>query len=166
MHLIYYKHEVNCYLQSKDYLFLDLELTLRYIIYLINRKEEYQMTFTISEVAQRTGISAYTLRYYDKEGLLPFVDRDNIGIRRFKEDDFNWLRIIACLKNSGMPLKQIKEYVKLGMKGSSTTEERLEIMRKHKANVLMQMSELEENLNTINYKIDVYQERLRNEEKN
>ena len=104
--------------------------------------------------------------FYDKEGLLPFVDRDNIGIRRFKEDDFNWLRIIACLKNSGMPLKQIKEYVELGMQGPSTTEERLEIMRKHKANVLMQMSELEENLNTINYKIDVYQKRLVNEEEN
>ena len=63
------------------------------------------MQYSIGQVAQKMGISAYTLRYYDKEGLLPFVARSSSGVRVFQEDDFAWLRLIECLKTSGLSIK-------------------------------------------------------------
>lgn len=121
------------------------------------------MTYTIATAAQKTGLSVYTLRYYDKEGLLPYVDRSQSGIRQFKDSDFDWLRIITCLKDTGMPLKQIKEYIELGMIGPSTTLERLDIMKSHRMAVLEKMSQVQKNLETIDYKIDVYENRLEKE---
>ena len=70
------------------------------------------MTYSISEAAKQMGVSVHTLRYYDKEGLLPFVERVN-GRRVFKDSDFSWLKIISCLKNTGMPLKEIRRYMEL-----------------------------------------------------
>lgn len=66
------------------------------------------MDYTIGEVAKIINISPHTLRFYDKEGLLPFVERSESGIRRFKEEDFGKLMIIECLKKTGMPIKDIK----------------------------------------------------------
>jgi Predicted transcriptional regulators len=119
------------------------------------------MVYKISQVADLIGVSAHTLRYYDKEGLLPYVERNKAGVRKFKESDLNWLKIISCLKNTGMSLKQIKEYVDLGMIGDSTTLERLDIMRKHKEIVLIRLQEIENNLATINQKIMVYENRIK-----
>ena len=66
------------------------------------------------------GVPASTIRYYDKEGLLPFVGRSSGGIRVFTEKDFEWLRIIECLKKTGMSLKDIREYIELAMQGDET----------------------------------------------
>ena len=66
------------------------------------------MSYLISEVAEMMGLSPSTLRYYDKEGLLPNVKRVN-GIRVFEDEDFEWLKLLNCLKNTGMPIKKIKE---------------------------------------------------------
>ena len=71
------------------------------------------MAYTIGEMAKRLGVPASTLRYYDKEGLLPFVERSAGGIRVFRESDFEWLRIIECLKKTGMSIKNIREYIEL-----------------------------------------------------
>lgn len=88
------------------------------------------MTYTISEIAEKMGVSVHTLRFYDKEGLLPFVDRVN-GRRVFKDEDFAWLRIISCLKNTGMPLKEIRQYMELCKLGDASLQERQEmILRK------------------------------------
>lgn len=70
------------------------------------------MTYTISEIAEKMGVSVFTLRFYDKEGLLPFVERIN-GRRVFKDEDFAWLRVISCLKTTGMPIREIREYIAL-----------------------------------------------------
>ena len=66
------------------------------------------MFYTIGEMAQRLNVAPSTLRYYDKEGLLPFVERSSGGIRMFKEEDMEWLRVLGCLKKAGMSLKEIK----------------------------------------------------------
>ena len=68
------------------------------------------MVYTVGEMAKLMGVPASTLRYYDKEGLLPFVERSSGGMRMFQEKDYEWLRIIECLKKTGMPLRDIRAY--------------------------------------------------------
>lgn len=124
---------------------------------------EEKMTYTIAKAAQITGLSVHTLRYYDKEGLMPYIERDASGIRKFKDSDFNWLRIITCLKDSGMPLKQIKKYIDLGMLGPSTTFDRLDIMKNHRESVLKKIELLHQHLQTIDNKIEAYEARIKKE---
>ena len=65
------------------------------------------MFYTIGEMARKLNVAPSTLRYYDKEGLLPFVERSSGGIRMFKDEDMEWLRLLGCLKKAGMPLREI-----------------------------------------------------------
>lgn len=114
------------------------------------------MGYTIGQIAERTGISAHTLRFYDKQGLLPFVDRNQAGNRDFKESDLEWLAVIACLKNSGMPVKKIRQYIEWGMEGDATLKRRLEVFETHKQVVTEKMAELETYLQKIDNKIRYY----------
>jgi len=113
--------------------------------------------YTISEVAERIGLSAHTLRYYDKQGLLPFVDRNKLGNRNFKESDLEWLGVIICLKNSGMPVKKIRQYIDWGMEGDTTLQQRLEVFEAHKKMVAEKMAEMEQYMKKIDYKIWYYE---------
>ena len=81
------------------------------------------MSYTIQQVSKMTHIPATTLRYYDKEGLLPFVERSSGGIRMFQEKDYEWLKVISCLKKAGMSLKDIREYINLAMQGDDTIDD-------------------------------------------
>ena len=83
------------------------------------------MAYTVGETARMLHVPASTLRYYDKEGLLPSVERTSGEIRMFKDDDIEWLRIIDCLKKSGMSIRDIREYIALAAQGDSTINERL-----------------------------------------
>ena len=85
------------------------------------------MAYTVGETARMLHVPASTLRYYDKEGLLPSVERTSGGIRMFKDDDIEWLRIIDCLKKSGMSIRDIREYIALAAQGYSTINERLQL---------------------------------------
>lgn len=114
------------------------------------------MGYSIAEVAEKTHLTPHTLRYYEKEGLLPFVDRSESGNRDFKEKDLELLELICCLKNTGMPIKQIKEYIQLCLKGDNTIDVRREIFIKHREEVISQIAELQRNLDKINYKINFY----------
>lgn len=116
------------------------------------------MSYTIKQVSEKTGLSIYTLRYYDKEGLLPLVKRTESGIRKFSENDIDWLGLICCLKNSGMSIEHIKEFMHLCLQGEATVETRKEILLNQKAYIQEQMNQLENSLDTINYKIDHYKE--------
>ncbi len=73
------------------------------------------MIYTVGEMAQKLGVPASTLRYYDKEELLPFVERSSGGIRMFRENDFEWLQVIRCMKKAGMSIKDIRQYIELSM---------------------------------------------------
>ena len=78
------------------------------------------MMYTVGEMAKLLGVPASTLRYYDKEGLLPFVERSPGGMRMFQEKDYEWLQVIGCLKKTGMPLKNIRTYIDMAMQGDET----------------------------------------------
>ena len=114
------------------------------------------MGYSITEVAERTNLTAHTLRYYEKEGLLPFVDRSHSGNRDFKDKDLEWLELICCLKNTGMPIKKIKEYIELCLKGDTTIDVRRQIFLIHREEVINQIDELNKNLDKINCKINYY----------
>ena len=83
------------------------------------------MFYTIGEMAQKLNVAPSTLRYYDKEGLLPFVERSSGGIRMFKDEDMEWLRLLGCLKKAGMPLKEIRSFMDWSRQGDATISQRL-----------------------------------------
>lgn len=113
------------------------------------------MTFSISQVAEKMGISVHTLRFYDKEGLLPNLQR--LGGRRvFSDEDLAWLQILSCLKETGMPLKDIRRYMELCQQGDDSLRERQEMILKQKESVEAQISALEAHLKVIERKIAYY----------
>ncbi|MFB9327662.1 MerR family transcriptional regulator [Paenibacillus aurantiacus] len=116
------------------------------------------MDYTIKQVSERLQLPPSTLRYYDKEGLMPLLKKTDYGTRRYSEMDVCWLELVCCLKHSGMPLEEIKRFMLLCLEGSSTCEQRKELLERHKANILRQMEMLSRSLNTINFKLDHYDE--------
>lgn len=96
------------------------------------------MFYTVGEIAKKLNVAPSTLRYYDKEGLLPFVERSDSGIRLFKDSDMEGLRVIECLKRTGMPIKDIKVFMELCQLGDSTINERLQLIDKQRETVLEQ----------------------------
>ena len=109
------------------------------------------MSYSIKQVADMMGVTTATLRYYDQEGLLPDINRKN-GIRVFEDKDFKWLRVLNCLKNTNMPIKKIKEYCDLAQKGDSTLNERYDLIKEQKENILNQIKQLEYYLKEVEYK--------------
>lgn len=118
------------------------------------------MTYTIKQVADKMGVSVPTLRYYDKEGLLPFIEKKENGTRIFKESDLRSLEIISCMKASGMPIKDIKRYMDMCLEGNSTLEYRLDIFLKRKEVVKEQMEELNKIMSVIEHKISYYKKAI------
>ncbi len=116
------------------------------------------MTYSIGQVAKKLGLTTHTLRYYDKEGLLPSVHKSSSGLRVFTEKDLEWLIIIECLKGCGMSLKDIKHYIDMCMQGDETILERLEMFKKQKEHLVLQMQQLKEYMEKIDYKIAYYTE--------
>ena len=114
------------------------------------------MTYTIKDVAKITGLSIFTIRFYDKEGLLPFVSRNKSGIRVFTESDINQIMTICCLKNTGMQIKDIKKYIDYCMEGADTVDSRRELFVEHRNEIINQINALNENLKLIDSKLKIY----------
>ena len=114
------------------------------------------MSYSIKQVSERTGLSAYTLRYYDREGLLPPIARSSGNMRRFTDADLEWLGLMNCLKRSGMSLQQIKAYMLLCQKGPCTEPQRLALLQDHREHILEQMNALEGFLQMVDHKIAYY----------
>jgi DNA-binding transcriptional MerR regulator len=112
--------------------------------------------YSINEIAAICNVTAHTLRFYEKEGLLPFVGRNSAGNRVFSDQDLVILKLICCLKNTGMPIKEIKKYIEMLMEGGDTLEARRDMMLAHRKEVLRQMDELKKNLNIIDLKVAFY----------
>jgi DNA-binding transcriptional MerR regulator len=117
-------------------------------------------TYSISEVAKELNLTVYTLRYYDKEGLMPFVERTTSGIRLFKESDIDALKVIECLKSTGMPIKKIKNFIDWCSDGDSTLQQRYDMFMERKANVEAQMEELKKTMELIEHKTLYYKTAL------
>lgn len=117
-------------------------------------------TYSISQVANELKLTVYTLRYYDKEGLMPFVERTSSGTRVFKDSDIEALKIIECLKSTGMPIKEIKNFIDWCSEGDSTLQQRYDMFMERKANVEAQMEELKKTMKLIEYKCSYYRTAL------
>ncbi len=119
------------------------------------------MGYSIGQVAQKTGLSTHTLRYYEKEGLLPFVKKSGSGLRIFSDSDLGWLAMIECLKETGMPLKGVKQYIDWFIEGDSTLQNRLDMFRAQKTHIEEQIAQLQKHMEKINYKIKLYEEAVK-----
>ena len=108
-------------------------------------------------MAKILDIPASTLRYYDKEGLLPFVERSSGGIRMFRETDIEWRQVIGCMKKAGMSIRDIRRYIELAMQGDDTIETRLQMFRHQREVVTQQLAELRHTLETVEYKCWFYE---------
>jgi DNA-binding transcriptional MerR regulator len=116
---------------------------------------------SIAEAARRTGISAHTLRYYERAGLvITDIDRTSGNRRRYHQIDLDWIAVCTKLRATGMPIKAIKRYAELVAEGHGNEKERLALMEAHSADVTARIAELQQNLELINHKIDVYRGRL------
>lgn len=116
--------------------------------------------YTIKQVSEMFDIPMTTLRYYDKEGLLPYVSRKKSGYREFSENDIQTLRVIECLKKSGMSIKEIKQFADWVQMGDASLKERLEMFRNRKLAVEQQMEELKKTMELIEYKCWYYETAL------
>ena len=115
------------------------------------------MVCTVGEMAKILEIPASTLRYYDKEGLLPFVERSSGGIRMFRETDIEWLQVIGCMKKAGMSIRDIRRYIELAMQGDNTIETRLQMFQHQREVLTQQITEMQHTLETVEYKCWFYE---------
>lgn len=111
---------------------------------------------TIGETSAIVGIPASTIRFYDKNGLLPHVRRDENGLRQFSDKDIDWLRFLEKLKISGMPIREMRSYVELASQGDETIEERRHIVHDRRNDIRRRIEELERSLDIIEYKCWFY----------
>lgn len=117
-------------------------------------------TYSISEAAKELNVTAYTLRYYDKEGLMPFVERTTSGQRLFKESDIAALKVIECLKSTGMQIKEIKTFIDWVTDGDATLQQRFDMFMERKAIVEKQMEELKQTMELVEHKCLYYKTAL------
>lgn len=115
--------------------------------------------YSIGEISKMFQLPISTLRYYDKEGLFPHLKRVN-GVRQFSKSEIETLRVIDCLKKSGLEIKEIKEYMSLCSLGNTTLKQRKEIFEKQKEEVLQEMEKLQKVLSMLNYKCWYYDQAI------
>jgi len=116
---------------------------------------------SIGQVAERTGLSVHALRFYEREGLLADpVRRKSNGRRVYTEDDVEWLDMCIKFRSSGMPLDTIRKYTDLVRQGPGNEQDRLALLRSHQDHVNAQIQDLNECLNVITHKVDIYQQHL------
>jgi DNA-binding transcriptional MerR regulator len=116
---------------------------------------------TIAEAARHTGVSVHTLRFYERAGLLATrIGRNAVGRRRYGPADLEWITICTKLRATGMPIGLIRRYAELVRAGPGNEAERLTLLETHRSEVRAKLAELRENLELIEYKIDVYRDRL------
>jgi len=116
---------------------------------------------SIAEAAEQTGLSADTLRYYERDGLmLRAVPRSSSGHRLYAEHDLDWIRLITKLRSTGMPIRDVRRYADLVRAGDGNEQERLDLLRAHRQVVLVRLAEVQDHLGAIDYKIGLYEDRL------
>jgi DNA-binding transcriptional MerR regulator len=119
----------------------------------------------ISEVSKRYGIPSDTLRYYERIGLIPPVNRTEIGIRDYGEIDLRRVEFIKCMRIAGLPIEVLIEYVGLVQQGDQTIEARKEILKEQRNQLAARMKEMQETLDLLDYKIEVYENAVLTKEK-
>ena len=119
----------------------------------------------IAEVSKRYGISSDTLRYYERIGLIPPVNRNKIGIRDYSEIDVKRVEFIKCMRSAGMPIEVLIEYVGLYQQGDRTIEARKDILKEQREKLVAKIKEMQKTLDILDYKIEVYEKAVMKIEK-
>lgn len=112
---------------------------------------------TIKEVAGRFGVSADTLRYYERIGMIPPVHRSAGGIRDYTDADVGWVQLAVCMRSAGLPVEVMTEYLKLYQAGDATIPARLQLLKDQKDALLEQRASIDATLDRLNYKIARYE---------
>ncbi len=120
---------------------------------------------TIAEVSKKVNLSADTLRYYEIIGLIPEVNRTESGIRNYTEEDLGWIEFSKCMRNAGMSIEALIEYIKLYKKGDVTLEARKQLLISQKDVIKERLEEIQNTFDRINYKIKNYEKLLVEREK-
>ncbi|WP_286155032.1 MerR family transcriptional regulator [Bacillus sp. FJAT-27264] len=126
------------------------------------QKWSQPMGYSIKAISQKSGLSPYTLRYYEKEGVLPLVARDENGNRCFHDEDIDLISLICCLKDTGMPIAEIKQFVALSKEGGGTLPERRKLLMEHKLEIDRKIEFFQQFSKKIDHKI-AYFSSLENE---
>jgi DNA-binding transcriptional MerR regulator len=116
--------------------------------------------YTIDEAAERTGLTKHTLRYYEREGLLPPITKASSGHRRYTDDDIGWVKFLQLLRATGMPIREAKEFVTLTWAGDHTIAQRVEVLTGYRAALVERMTHDVEHLEALNRKIGFYEDVL------
>ena len=122
--------------------------------------EKPARTLSIADAAESSGLSAHTLRYYERTGLLEPVSRNGSGHRRYRETDLEWIAFLANLRATGMPIRKVRRYAELMTAGEATNAERLALLEAHRDAVLAGLETTKRNLELIDWKIRVYKEKI------
>ncbi len=115
------------------------------------------MLYTIGEMAKTLGVPTSTLRFYEKKGLLPFIERSSGGMRMFTDRDLECLRLIECLKQTGMSLDDIRNFIGMLQQGDASIDERLAMFRRRETEVEAQIAQMEQTLAVIRFKCWFYE---------
>lgn len=118
----------------------------------------------ISEMSEQSGISSDTLRYYERIGLLPPVNRNGSGIRDYNELDVRRVEFVKCMRQAGLPIELLLKYFELVHQGDQTIEARKEILKEQRSQLMVKMEEMRQTLDLLNYKISLYEETVLKEE--
>lgn len=111
---------------------------------------------TISEISNKYELTQDTLRYYERIGLIPNVNRNENGVRDYREEDCNWIEFIKCMRGAGIPIEALVKYVNLFQQGDKTIESRKEILIEQRDNLIAKIEEMQDSLKRLNHKIDSY----------
>ena len=120
---------------------------------------------TIAEVSKKFDLSQDTLRYYERIGLIPGVNRNKSGIRDYTEEDCGWIEFIKCMRNAGLPIEVLIEYIEMFQQGDATIEARKELLTEQRNQLIARMEDMQKTLERLNYKIERYEQSVVAKEK-
>lgn len=120
---------------------------------------------TITEISKIYDLTQDTLRYYERIGLIPSVNRTKGGIRDYTEEDCRWVEFIKCMRNAGLSIEVLIEYVSLFKKGDSTIEVRKDLLIEQRKQLMARMEDMQKSLERLNYKIESYEHTVVEKEK-
>jgi DNA-binding transcriptional MerR regulator len=120
---------------------------------------------TIAEVSRKYDLSQDTLRYYERIGLIPTVNRNKSGVRDYNDEDCRWIEFIKCMRNAGLPIEVLIEYVGLFQNGDETIEARKELLTEQRRILSEKMEEMKKTLERLDYKIEIYEKSMVDKER-
>ena len=115
------------------------------------------MDFSIHDISEKIGVSSHTLRYYEKEQIIPRVRRNTSGHRIYNMEDIDWINFVTCLKSTGMPISDIREFIRLCKLGDESIGDRKKLLISHREVVLARIKKLNDYLDKIAWKINYYE---------